>query len=71
MISRFVCSYKKEKKKKKKIKLLKIVKQYLVSLTIIFQTAWHFASASGLKFSHDDQNYVQFQWNLHAYQTQT
>ena len=22
--------------------------------TIIFQTAWHFASASGLKFSHDD-----------------
>ena len=24
--------------------------------TIIFQTAWHFASASGLKFSHDDHN---------------
>ena len=24
--------------------------------TIIFQTAWHFASASGLTFSHDDHN---------------
>ena len=24
--------------------------------TIIFQTAWHFASASGLKFSHYDHN---------------
>ena len=24
--------------------------------TIIFQTVWHFASASSLKFSHDDHN---------------
>ena len=26
------------------------------SYTIIFQTVWHFASASSLKFSHDDHN---------------
>ena len=26
------------------------------NLTIVFYTAWHFASASGLKFAHDDQN---------------
>ena len=28
----------------------------VVHTTIIFQTSWHFASASGLKFSHDDHN---------------
>ena len=29
---------------------------YYVPYTIIFQTVWHFASASGLELSHDDHN---------------
>ena len=36
--------------------------------TIIFQTAWHFASARGLKFSHDDHN-KDNDWMKLAYQT--
>ena len=53
-------------KKKKENKPFKNSEgQHSLPLTIIFQTAWHFASASGLQFSHDDQNYVQSQWNLH------
>ena len=41
---------------------------------IISQTAWHFALANGLKFSHDDHNKDNnwiFNINEFAYQTQT
>ena len=33
-----------------------VVNKTHTSITIIFQIVWHFASASGLKFSHDDHN---------------
>ena len=38
----------------------------------IFQTAWHFASARGLKFSLDHHNKdFQYLWNLHIKQKKT
>ena len=33
-----------------------LIVRFNLGSTIIFQTAWHIASASSLKFSHDDHN---------------
>ena len=46
----------------------------LPSYTIIFQTVWHFASASSLKCSHDDHKKTTIGSSISmklAYQTQT